>query len=272
MNSIAQLDDSTFRRFVDLIYREAGIHLAENKKALVSARLSKRMMALGMQNYNEYYEYVLDDRSLEEIGILIDAISTNVTHFFREGDHFELLAEIMQRWEMEGQRQFRIWCAASSSGEEPYTIALTLAESLSQMRDTKILATDISNTVLNIARQGAYSSKQLKSVPAHLVHKYFHRIETKGSTEYQVIPQIREKLQFAWLNLSAPPFPMKGPLDVVFCRNVMIYFDNTVRQKLVNEIVRLLKPGGYLMIGHAESLSGLVHDLHPVRPSVYRKK
>jgi chemotaxis protein methyltransferase CheR len=272
LNHSSTLDEKTFRRFAELIYREAGIYLAENKKALVSARLGKRMLALGLRSYNEYYEYVQNDRSLNEIGVLIDAISTNVTHFFRESDHFPLLAEIVQRWESEGQRRFRIWCAASSSGEEPYTIALTLAESMTQMRDTKILATDISNTVLQIARQGAYSSKQLNAVPAHLIRKYFFPIESEGVPHYQVIPQLREKLQFSWLNLSAPPFPMKGPLDVVFCRNVMIYFDNNVRQKLVDEICRLLKPGGYLMIGHAESLSGLAHDLRPVRPSVYCRK
>lgn len=272
MNGYSELDDKTFRRFAELIYNEAGIHLAEHKHALVSARLGKRMRALKIVDYDDYYDYVQSDGSQAELSALLDAISTNVTFFYREPDHFETLKSVVQQWEIEGLRRLRVWCAASSTGEEPYTIALSLAETLRELRDVKILATDISTSVLEIARKGEYENRKLEKITGKRIERYFTPIGGKSAKIYRVNKQVKEMVQFSWLNLAVPPFPMKGPLDIVFCRNVMIYFDNEVRQRLVNEIHRLLKPGGYLMVGHAESLSGLVSNFKPVRPSVYIKK
>lgn len=272
MDQQAGLDHKTFRQFAELIYREAGIHLAEHKHSLVSARLGKRMRALKISDYDEYYAYVQNDVSQAELSALLDAISTNVTYFYREPDHFETLASVVRRWQQEGQRRFRLWCAAASTGEEPYTIALTLAETLDELRDVKILATDISTSVLGIAKKGAYDVKKLEKISRKRVDKYFTPAGgAGGSRTYRVSHPIRNMVHFAWLNLSSPPFPMKGPLDVIFCRNVMIYFDKEVRQRLTNEMYRLLRPGGYLMVGHAESLSGLASHFKPVRPSVYIK-
>ena len=272
MNRYNVLNEKTFKQFADLIYQEAGIYLAEHKQSLVSARLGKRMRLLKIDEFDDYYQFVQNDHSKRELIQLLDAISTNVTYFYREPKHFETLTSILQDWVNEGQTRFRLWCAASSTGEEPYSLALTLAETLPSLRDARILATDISNTVLETARKGEYEAKKLETVSRKLIDKHFSLVRNKGAKVYRVQKQIKEMIQFTWLNLSAPPFPMKGPLDVIFCRNVMIYFDNEVRQRLLDEMHRLLKPGGYLMVGHAESLSGLMSQFKSVRPSVYEKR
>jgi len=273
MNGHVPLTEKTFKQFSELIYNEAGIHLAEHKQALVSARLGKRMRKLKINDFDKYYRYVQEDVSRAELSHLLDAVSTNVTFFFREPDHFEVLDSVVRKWQGQGQKKFRIWCAAASTGEEPYTIALTLAEALDDLRDVKILATDISTTVLNIARTGEYDAKKLQKISKKLAGKYFTPVGGRGEDRiFRVKDELKKMMTFSWLNLSTPPFPMRGPLDVIFCRNVMIYFDNAVRQRLLDEMHRLLKPGGYLMVGHAESLSGLLGGFRSVRPSVYIKE
>lgn len=273
MNGYASLTEKTFKQFSELIYNEAGIHLAGHKQALVSARLGKRMRILRIDDFDSYYRYVQEDVSRAELSHLLDAISTNVTFFYREPDHFEVLKSVVKKLHSQGQKRFRLWCAAASTGEEPYTIALTLAEAIDDLRDVKILATDISTTVLNTARKGEYDAKKLQKISKKFAGKYFTPVGGRGEDRvFRVKDQLRRMITFSWLNLSAPPFPMRGPLDVIFCRNVMIYFDNAVRQRLLDEMHRLLKPGGYLVVGHAESLSGLLGGFRSVRPSVYIKE
>jgi len=262
----------TFDEFRTLVYAKSGISLGDQKEALVSARVGKRMRALGMLEFEEYLDYVVRDDSGQEVVQLIDAISTNVTSFYREAQHFEFLGELLKKWKESGQRRFRIWCAASSTGEEPYTIAITAAEHLPDGgSDVKILATDISTRVLAKCQLGIYDAQKVGSVPAPLRERYFDRYQEGGQTLYRVKDRLRKLVMFRRLNLATPPFPMRGPLDVVFCRNVMIYFDNDVRGRLLAEAYRLLKPGGFLMVGHAESLTGLVSAFKTVRPSVYVK-
>ncbi len=271
MNILSSLDDKTFEKFVELIYERAGICLGPHKRALVSSRLGKRMRKLGISRYSVYYDYIRDDPGNDELVELLDAISTNVTHFYREPRHFDILKEILKTWESQGQSSFRIWCAAASTGEEPYTIAITMAESLQSTWDAKILATDISQNVLRVARVGKYEKDRIEKIPRQMLLRYFDRCQDKDKVVYQVKEVLKRMITFTWLNLSSPPFPMQGPLDVVFCRNVMIYFDNDVRRRLLQEIYRLLKPGGYLMVGHAESLSGMLSNFKSVEPSVYMK-
>lgn len=262
----------TFEQFKDLVYQKSGITLGPQKVALVSARIAKRMRTLGMASHEDYFRFVVRDESSAELVHLIDSISTNVTSFFREAVHFEILAKLVQDWRVQSQPRFRIWCAASSTGEEPYTLALTVLEALGGHHpDFRLLATDISTRVLETARKGVYSSVKLDPVPRPLLQKYFQKLESGPDADYQVSDDLKRLISFNRLNLSEPPFPMKGPFDVVFCRNVMIYFDNEVRSRLVLEICRLLKPGGYLMIGHSESLSGIVAPLTLVQPAVYKK-
>jgi len=284
MTMDAVLSARMFERFCDLVYAKAGIKLGPQKEALVSARIGKRMRTLGVPDFEAYYRYVEEDASGEELVEMLNAISTNVTHFFRESRHFDLLADLLRSWEAEGQTTFRIWCAASSTGEEPYSIAMTARSALRNGADVKILATDISTKVLAIAKEGLYAQRHLEKVPDGFKKKYFMKetgnlkLETgKGSqfqespVKYRVADELRRMITFARLNLAKPPFPMKGPFDVIFCRNVMIYFDNVVRKALLDEAWRLVKPRGYLMVGHAESLSGMLSTFKSVEPSVYVK-
>jgi chemotaxis protein methyltransferase CheR len=266
------MDQATFSAFRKVVYDTSGIALGANKEALVCARVAKRMRVLGITDYAAYLDHVLHDHSGEEIVQLINAISTNVTSFFREPDHFEFLAQAMSEWIADGQQRFRLWSSACSTGEEPYSMAITLLEAAGGLAiDARILATDISTRVLAECDRGVYQREKLKDVSPALKSRYFELRDSRGRDAYAVRQDLKRLLLLRRLNLAKPPFPMKGPLDAVFCRNVMIYFDNSSKQSLLSEIHRLLKPGGYLFVGHAETLAGMRSQFKPVRPSIYAK-
>jgi chemotaxis protein methyltransferase CheR len=256
------VEQRIFEKFRKLIYEKSGITLGPQKVSLVSARVSKRMRALQMTDYKDYLQLVLDDESGNELVHLLDAIST-----------IEFLTQVLGQWCEKGQTRFRIWCAASSTGEEPYTLAITALEALGrQATDVKILATDISTRVLETCQRGVYGENKVEPVPSFLRTRYFSKFQQDGETYYKVNPELQQLLTFGRLNLSTTPFPMKGPMDVVICRNVMIYFDDTVRRNLVQEAHRLLKPGGYFIVGHSESLTNNSGPFKTVRPSIYQKQ
>jgi len=268
------MEKAIFNKFVKIVYEKSGIALKPGKEALVSARVAKRIRALGIEHgdFATYLRYLSQDKSGEEIVHLLDAISTNVTSFYRETHHFELLTQLASKWLENGQRKFRFWSAGCSSGEEPYSMAITLKEvSEGHNCDIRILATDISTKVIDKAMLGAYQAKKLETVPPMLKHKYFTKEKTADGALYHVKDELKRMIVYKRLNLATPPFPMRGPMDVVFCRNVMIYFDNVVRRNLLCEIYRLVKPGGYLFVGHSESLTGIVSDFKTVRPATYIK-
>ena len=267
-----EMGPETFNRFSALIYDTAGIRLGPEKEALVKARIGKRMRALGMSSCRRYLHFVQSDATGGELVEMLDAICTNVTQFFRESEHFELVKQFVREWEAKGQKRFRIWCAAASTGEEPYSLAITLRESLRDASNALILATDLSTKALATARKGVYSQRRMQHVPPVLVERYFTREASDGCWRYAPKDRIRTLVRFARINLSKPPFPLRGPLDMIFCRNVMIYFDDAVRKRLLDELFRLLKPGGYLIVGHAESLSGMLSSFKPVQPSLYIKR
>ncbi len=244
-----------------------------DKEALVCARIGKRMRSLGIHDYRTYLWYVMQDKSGEETIYLIDAISTNVTGFFREADHFDFLREAVSEWLAQGQRRFRFWSAACSTGEEPYSLAMTLLETVNNPNiDIKILATDISTRALDKCRRGTYDEERMEPVPPALRESYFDRHRDEQGIYYTAKGALKNLIVFKRLNLSTPPFPMRGPLDAIFCRNVMIYFDDNVRINLLADMYRLLKPSGYLMVGHAESLTDIVSDFKAVKPSIYVKR
>lgn len=268
-----ELSAEFFDEFRSLVYAKSGITLGEGKEALVSARIGKRMRKLGMDDYHAYLDWVKGSGGEDEMVQMLDAISTNVTSFFREPAHFEFLGKTMAKWAGQGQRRFRLWCAASSSGEEPYTIAMTLREcGLPAECDVRILATDISTRVLRAAEEGVYAKSKIDSIPSALVSRHFKAVRGPDGTDYEASAELKRMILYKRLNLAFPPFPMKGPMDVILCRNVMIYFDNPVRKRLIAEFHRLLKPGGYLLVGHAESLNGLATEFKCVSPSVYLKE
>ena len=262
-----------FKKFSAIAYAKAGIFLKDGKETLVSARVRKRQRALGIEHPKDYLKYLEDDESGDELVHFLDAISTNFTSFFREREHFDLLAEVIKAWIAQGRHKLRIWSAAASSGEEPYSLAITILEAIeSRPIDLKILATDISTRVLQKARDGIYPVSQLESLSKRQRLMFFLPIEGSDPSEplLQVTPEVRQLVTFKRLNLSVTPYPMKGPFDLIFCRNVMIYFDKSVRQKLVTEFQRLLKPDGYLITSHTESLMGLDSTFSAVTPSIYR--
>ncbi len=267
------MDRSTFNQFRKIVYEKSGIQLRDGKESLVCARVGKRMRALGMDDYRAYLRHVIKDQSGEEVVLLLDAISTNVTSFFREPEHFDILAEKLEEWLEAGQRRFRLWSAACSSGEEPYSMAMKLQEAIAGYENVnaRILATDISTKVLEKCAAGMYRDDKVEPVPRTLRLKYFDHERNGEGSVYKAREALRRPILFKRLNLSSPPFPMRGPMDVIFCRNVMIYFDNDVRRRLLAEAYRLLRPGGYLMVGHAESLTGMMSPFKSVRPSIYVK-
>jgi chemotaxis protein methyltransferase CheR len=267
------VDAKTFEKFRELIYTKSGIHLAPEKATLVASRIGKRMRTLNLATPGDYFDHVVRDRTGDELVQMLDAISTNFTSFYREPVHIEIMAGLLREWAAGGQRRFRLWSAASSSGEEPYTMGIAALEALAPWPgcDLRILATDISTRMLSRCLEGVYDDERVKPVPRALIQKYFNRLDDDGEPRYQVGAALRNVLVFRRFNLSETPYKLHGPLDIVFCRNVMIYFDNDVRSRLVGEVHRILKPGGYFMIGHSESLNGIPTPLRSLRPAVYVK-
>jgi len=262
--------ESTFDRIREIVLSTSGISLSERKEALVGARVGKRMRALGIAGYDSYLMY-LEDNNAEVVGLL-DAVSTNVTGFFREPHHFEFLRDEVDSWYSAGQRRFRFWCAACSTGEEPYSLAMVLKEALPYPdSNVRILATDISTEVLAECEHGTYDSRRMEPVHTDLRRRWFSATGRGEGRAWEPRPQLRDMVVFRRMNLSTPPFPMTGPLDAILCRNVMIYFDDAVRSRLLEEAQRLLRPGGFFLVGHAESLAGMMSDLKYVKPSIYRK-
>lgn len=271
------LSEKLFQEFSQLVYQKCGINLHEGKKALLQARLNKRLRATGIQSYEEYYEYVLAGQSNELI-FFLDSVSTNLTYFFRESQHFDFvkdvsLPELLEKKRAEHSNRLRVWNAGCSTGEEPYTTAMCILSCLdsSLKWDFRILATDISTRVLEVASRGVYGEEKVLKVPAPLRQQYFvKRNGSDGKVEYEVGAALKKIITFRRLNLKEP-YPFKGPFDYIFCRNVMIYFDKQTQESLVQKMSGYLAPGGYLFVGHSESLTGLTHPLRYVRPAVYRK-
>jgi chemotaxis protein methyltransferase CheR len=266
------MDRGTFKKFCDLVYEKSGIHLTEQKEALLCSRVGKRMRVLGIEDYRDYLKKIVADDDGDECVQLLDAVSTNVTSFFREPVAFTFFTQEIEKWWQAGQRQFRFWSAACSTGEEPYTLLMTyFASKAGNVNDVRVLATDISTRALLAGKNGTYASEKLSTVPSDYVRRWFHREEEDGEKVCVVSDELKHKVSFNRLNLSDPPFPMKGPFDVVFCRNVMIYFDMKVRENLVLEIHRLLRKDGFLILGQSEGLTGLTVPFRTVRPSIYQK-
>lgn len=265
-----ELSDRQFNKIARIVYQVSGISLKDGKEALVRARLMKRVRALRIGSIDAYMKYIESDKGAQELGFMIDVMTTNKTSFFREAEHFKFLRETILP-EIKGPK-IRFWSAACSSGEEPFTMAIVLRENLADIdsRDCLILATDISNRMLDKAGRAFYSEDALREVPASLIQKYFKKA-CKGSIRaFQVKDNIRSMVRIAQLNLMNT-WPMKGLFNVIFCRNVMIYFDKPTQQKLINRFWDLLEPGGYLLVGHSEGLSSISHQFHYVRPATYRK-
>lgn len=276
MNS-PKLTEREFHRLRDLVYQYSGITLSDQKMDLVRGRLMKRIRLHGLNSFSDYCKMLSKQESGDELTALIDAISTNKTDFFRENAHFEFLEQnvlpaLMAEKKSRSIRQIRVWCAASSTGEEPYTLAILLRRmglDNSASWDSKILATDISTKVLEKAVDGEYDPDRVRPIPPSELQSCFERL---SNGKYRVKDPLRKMIKFGRLNLLREKYPFRHKFDFIFCRNVMIYFDSPTRERLVNHFHQYLPPGGYLFVGHSESLSGLAHPYSYVKPSVYRKE
>jgi chemotaxis protein methyltransferase CheR len=279
MLTTVELTDPLYKKFVTLVYKSAGISLGDAKRELVRSRLLKRLRALEIATYEEYYELVsMRDPDGSELTRMLDAISTNKTDFFRENQHFEFLAKNLLPGLAEKARghntpRIRIWSAGCSSGEEPYTLAMVLRENLPSdlLPKTKILATDISTQMLTTAQAGRYEEEKVKPVPAKIRIASFEKARSPKGVIYTVKPEVRAMITFRRLNLMREKYPFSGKFDVIFCRNVMIYFDRPTQERLVNRFHDSLCSGGHLFIGHSESLNSIKSPFQFIKPTIYKR-
>lgn len=266
----------TTKEFIQLttfIKANYGIYLKAEKEALVIGRLQNVLVQNGFKSFSEYYDYLMADKSGMAISTLLDKITTNHTYFMREAEHFSYFRDAVLPFieKKVTDRDLRIWCAGCSSGEEPYTLAMILDEYFDKSNvvwDKKILATDISNKVLEEAKKGVYTNKDMETLPAKWKLSYIKKLDMENSV---FSDKIKNEVIFRKFNLMETIFPFKKKFHVIFCRNVMIYFDEMTRRTLVNKFSDLLEPGGFLFIGHSEALNRDETHLKYVMPAVYRK-
>lgn len=271
-----ELTDSEFKAISKLVYDRFGINLTDAKRNLVNGRLQKILKKYALESFNDYYNTILNDKSGEYLSEFINHISTNHTYFYRENEHFNyftkaVFPELVKNLSKRSVRDIRIWSAGCSSGEEPYMIVMLMMEFLGidyNNWNAGILATDISEKALTFAKNGIYPIERTGALPKIYLTKYFTKL---SSEEYEVNQRVKKEVTFRRLNLMNPEFPFRKQFHIIFCRNVMIYFDSPTRLELVNKFYNLLEPGGYLFIGHSETLSNLQTKFKYIMPALYRK-
>jgi chemotaxis protein methyltransferase CheR len=275
-----QLSDHDFVRLSRFIHQQYGIHLTPAKKSLLEGRLRKRMKQCNISSFSDYCNYIFTDQGMaEELVYMIDAVTTNKTDFFREPYHFEFLTlqalpQLIGKQNASFRKKIKAWSAACSTGEEPYTLAMVLSEyALSSPGfDFSILATDISTKVLDIAQTAIYEEEKVSPVPYAMRKKYLLRSKDPNKKVVRITPELRNRIAFRRFNLMDKRTPVSEPLDIIFCRNVMIYFDTETQERLIRQFHSLLTPGGYLFMGHAESINNMDVALRFAAPTIYQKE
>jgi len=274
------MNDREFQRFSALVYEHAGIKMPPAKKIMLEARLQKRLKSLGIGSFEEYGDYVTSREGHEnELVHMIDVVTTNKTDFFREPAHFEFLVKtaipkIQQIRQNVSNEPLRIWSAGCSSGEEPYTLAMVLSEYAQQKPgfNFSILASDICTQILKTAKTAVYPEDRADTIPVNLKKKYLLRSRERERALVRIAPNLRSMISFRRINFMDDNFGINEKMDIIFCRNVVIYFDKSTQQTLMKKFYNQLKPGGYLFIGHSETLSGLDVKFDSVASTVYRKE
>jgi chemotaxis protein methyltransferase CheR len=274
LDDVDHLGKAQFDRLAQMINDRTGIQLPPSKRTMLETRLQRRLRVLGFGRLDDYFRHVSDPANRDEIEHLINAVTTNKTDFFREPAHFEALAgSILPAYVAQGRRHLRIWSAAASIGAEAYTIAMVCDNFLRTQRGPgfDILATDIDTQVLETARRGIFPASMLDPVPAHLRGAYVMQPRTRGRDDVRIAPDLRAQVSFARLNLIEGPYPLDRPMDVIFCRNVLIYFNRATQAKVVSQLVDALAPGGYLFLGHSEGGAGTDPRLTQVAGTMYQR-
>ncbi len=273
MFDVKELTDDEFDYFRHTIYKESGINLTDLKRALVQSRLIRRLRALQLSSFHEYQSYLKNNYD-EEIDNFINVITTNKTDFFRENKHFEYMKNVIfPEFEKLNKKKIRIWSAGCSTGEEPYSIAITCQEYYKDRKDIdcKILATDIDTNVVDFASNGIYKNETVNVIDEKLLKKYFLKGTGENSGKYKTKPILQDMIVFKKLNLLDDVFPMKGKFDIIFCRNVIIYFDRDTQSKLFEKFSRYISDNGYLFIGHSENLTGVSVKFKNIGHTIYKK-
>jgi chemotaxis protein methyltransferase CheR len=274
----ASLTNEQFHRLKEFIESELGIRMPPAKKVMLESRLQKRLRALEMSSYEEYLRFVFADGSSEtELLHMIDSVTTNKTEFFRESDHFDYLLEtVLPQYQPNGtqaRRPLQVWSAASSTGEEPYTLAMVLEEFRREHSgfEYQVLGTDISTSVLERGRRAIYPEDRVAPVPEELKRRYLLRSKDRSARLVRIKPELRRRVEFQRLNLMSPRYGLNTKFEVIFCRNVIIYFERPNQLKLLRKLYDYMTPGGYLFLGHSETMTGMDLPLYSVAPTVYRK-
>ena len=274
------LTNELFDKICKYIYEKARISLGKNKMELVRARFGKVIRQRKMSGFREYFQWMQSDTTGEALREVMNAISTNLTSFFRENEHFQFMSKVMlpqieaNSQRMGGKIRLRGWSAGCSTGEEVYTMSMTISESVKRLEewDVKLLATDIDTEVVAHGQRGVYGVDRISGIPPALVKKYLENsVDAKGKPAYRMSERLRNMITFRHLNLFTE-WPFRNKFNFIFCRNVMIYFDRPTQEALINRYYDVLGSGGYLFIGHSESLSGVNHRFEYVKPTIYMKK
>ncbi len=267
------LDDKDFNRLRDIVYTEAGIKLADVKKILMQSRLIKRLRELNLDSFSDYHDFLLENYDNEKINF-INLITTNKTDFFRESDHFDFLKNtLLPEYEKRGQKDIRIWSAGCSTGEEAYTIAMVVSDYFNNKKSPEvlILATDIDTQVIQKAKNGIYHEEHLAAVEQKYIKNYFEKGTGGNEGFYRVSNSLKKNVYFRRLNLLQSEYPMKKQFDIIFCRNVIIYFDRDTQKKLFDKFYHYLKDDGYLLIGHSENITSITDKFILTGRTIYRK-
>lgn len=263
----AELKDTEFHKFQSWLYRATGINLSSAKKALVAGRLHKRLKHHEIDSYGEYFQFITSSAATGELQVAIDLLTTNETYFFREPKHFDFLREVVLP-QVAPAKSFRVWSAASSSGEEAYSLAMTLADNLVST-SWEIFGSDISTHVLAMARAGHYPMARARTIPPVMLNRFCLKGVGRQEGTFIIEQSLRSRIKFSQINLNET-LPDIGDFDVIFLRNVMIYFDLETKRKVVSRLLPRLKPGGYFIVSHSESLNGVTDALTIIAPSIYR--
>lgn len=273
-----ELSQAQFEKLSKFIYSYYGIKLPPVKKIMLQSRLHKRLRELEIESFDEYIEYVFSkDGQESEVVHMIDVVSTNKTDFFREPSHFDFMTnELLPKLynERSTQKNIKIWSSASSSGEEAYTIAIVMSEFIARNPgiDFSILGTDISTKVLKQAIDAIYELEKVNIIPLELKKKYLLKSIDQKKPKVRIIPELRKKVTFSRLNLMDDDYMVDGSFDIIFCRNVLIYFDKFTQEAVINKLCKKLKPGGIFFLGHSESITGIDVPLIQIKPTIYQRK
>lgn len=273
------LSENEFRKIASYIEKNVGIKMPPEKRLMMQSRLASRLKALHLDSYKQYIDYVFSgkDANNNEIIMMIDAMTTNLTEFFREPQHFEFMRNVvLPGYAQQGRGKIKLWSAGCSTGQEPYTLSMVMSEyirqnPLSSIRDYSVLATDISTKVLDKAASAIYPMDAVKGIPKQTMHQYFLKGKDPKNPSVRLKQEIRDRVNFMRLNFMDDDYGFRDTLQIIFCRNVLIYFDKTNQERVINQFLRYLEPGGYLFLGHSETIFGMTLPFRTVAPTVFQR-